>query len=65
MKRLALSLLLLSAPAMAQDTAPETIEVIGARTLVGIWKIHFPPASRYMFPAWAAEHMREATPFAG
>ena len=42
MKRLALAAMLLAAPAMAQDSAPETIEVIAPRTLAGIWKIHFP-----------------------
>ena len=42
MKRLAIALLLLAAPAMAQDAPVETIEVIGAQSLAGIWKIDFP-----------------------
>jgi hypothetical protein len=42
MKRIALALALLATPAMAQDSVPETVEVIGIRSLAGIWKIHFP-----------------------
>ncbi len=42
-KLLAFALMLLAAPAMAQDAAPiETIESSGLNTLTGIWKIAFP-----------------------
>lgn len=37
-----LLLSLLAAPAIAQDVAPETIEVIGTHSLAGFWKISFP-----------------------
>ncbi len=42
MKRLALALALLAAPAMAQDSPPETIRVTGIHSLAGIWQIQFP-----------------------
>jgi hypothetical protein len=42
MKRLALALALLTAPAIAQDSVPETVLVTGTHSLAGIWQIQFP-----------------------
>ena len=50
MKRLALLLMLLAAPAIAQDSALETIEVFATHSLAGIWKIHFPPGIPISIP---------------
>lgn len=50
MKRLAFALALLAPPAMAQDSVPETVEVVGLHTLAGIWKIHFPAGLSLTIP---------------
>ena len=42
--------LLLAAPAMAQDSTPETIEVSGTQILAGFWQIHFPAGISFSVP---------------